>query len=142
MEETYLNNEPEGVENAPSNEEKPKKKLGLGIASLVLGILSLICCWFWGIGIIFGIIAFVLGLVAAIKGCQSGRGLGVAGLILGFVGIVLGTYFLVQLFSMVDFDKLRIAINNLPKDTTDRQKVLDWMRTFIKPEYQSSMPMY
>jgi Domain of unknown function (DUF4190) len=63
---------------------------GKAIASLVLGILSLIVPY---IGIVLGII----GLVLANKGIkeiavygQGGRGLGVAGRVTSIIGIVLG----------------------------------------------------
>jgi hypothetical protein len=63
---------------------------GLAIASLVTGILGVICC-----GYFTGIPALILGIIArnqirASGGAQKGDGMALAGIILGAVGIVFG----------------------------------------------------
>ncbi len=68
---------------------------GLAIASLILGILSLVCC-----GLLSGIPAVICGhmAVAQIKksgGALGGNGLAVAGLVMGYIGIVVTILFLV-----------------------------------------------
>jgi len=62
---------------------------GLAIASLILGILSLLCC-----GFILGPAAAITGFIsrnriAASGGAIGGGGMAMAGLILGIVGFVL-----------------------------------------------------
>ena len=62
---------------------------GLAIASLVVGILSLLCC-----GILLGPAAAIMGFIARNRIMQSGGavgggGMAMAGLILGIVGFVL-----------------------------------------------------
>lgn len=69
------------------------KKNGLAIASLVVGIVSLIPVISLGniFGLLEGIIAVILGFIGASqikKLSQGGKGIAVAGIILGFVGIV------------------------------------------------------
>lgn len=63
-----------------------KKASGLAIASMVLGIISIVSSFFV-VGLIFGIVAIVLFAVARKKHGKSGIGL--AGLITGIVGSVL-----------------------------------------------------
>ncbi|MGN0262673.1 MAG: zinc-ribbon domain-containing protein [Eggerthellaceae bacterium] len=81
----------EGVQNpAPTgpifNTGGAKKASGLAIASMVLGILSIVSSGIV-VGLIFGIVAIVLFAVARKKHGKSGIGL--AGLITGIVGTVL-----------------------------------------------------
>ena len=57
--------------------------------SMILGILSLICC-----GVVVGIVAIVLGNsakneIAASGGMQTGEGMAKAGVILGWIGVAL-----------------------------------------------------
>jgi Domain of unknown function (DUF4190) len=64
---------------------------GFGVASLTLGILSVI---FWPLGyfaFVFGATALVFGIIGisrANRGMVSGRGLAIAGVVLGSVGLV------------------------------------------------------
>ena len=68
-----------------------KRSDGLAIASLVTGIVSLVCC-----GLVTGVPAIVMGLVsrnriARSAGALGGRGMAVAGVILGVAGSVFWT---------------------------------------------------
>jgi len=68
-----------------------KKTSGLAIASLVLGILALLC-----LGVFTAIPAIILGIVALVKinkaaGTQTGQGLAIAGLATGGVGMIFTT---------------------------------------------------
>ena len=60
---------------------------GFGIASLVLGILSLICCCFWPVSLTCGIVAIILGIVA-VYNKYDGKGMAIAGIVLGAISIV------------------------------------------------------
>ena len=65
---------------------------GLAIASLVTGILSLVCC-FALLGVILGPVAAILGFISRNRITQSngtlgGGGLAIGGLILGVVGFI------------------------------------------------------
>ena len=66
---------------------------GLGIASMIVGIvgLTLTCCWF--VAIAADIVAIVLGIVSLNKisnsnGERSGKGFAIAGIVLGGLGVV------------------------------------------------------
>ena len=61
---------------------------GLAIASMVVGILSiLIICWQPAVGIIAAIVAIVLGIVHNVKNGSSG--MAIAGIVCGSVALVL-----------------------------------------------------
>lgn len=74
----------------PENRTKPTS--GFAIASLILGIFSILLGWVPFFGWILVILAIVFGILALInidKGLNSGRGLAIAGLILGVIGFIL-----------------------------------------------------
>jgi len=67
---------------------------GLAIASLILGILSIVC-----LGILAGIPAIICGHMALKRikeSGQGGRGLAIVGLVLGYISIVLTIIFLLM----------------------------------------------
>jgi hypothetical protein len=73
------------------------------IASLVTGILSILCCWAFGVGIVLGGAGLALGFfgkqqIAESGGTQTGDPLALAGMITGGVGIALS---LLNLISVV-----------------------------------------
>ena len=77
----------------PVRQQKPKDKgLGWGIASLVLGGGSLLCCGCPGGGLIAAVLAVILACVGIVKSRRCGRvnGLAIAGLVCGGVGILIG----------------------------------------------------
>ncbi len=81
----------------------PPPSSGMAIASMVLGIVSLVSCTCYGIGLLFAIPAVICGHMAMKQIKESavpigGRGMAQAGLIMGYIGIglaVLGIIFLI-----------------------------------------------
>lgn len=67
-------------------EENNKNKSGIPVASLTLGIISIIMNLFWYITIPTGVLAIVFGAKSAKK---MGSKMGKAGLVLGIVGLTL-----------------------------------------------------
>lgn len=66
---------------------------GLGIASMVLGIVSIVCCWSPFFGLLLAILGLIFGLCAKrINGKKSG--FAIAGIITSAIGILLGTVYL------------------------------------------------
>lgn len=94
---------------------------GLGTASLVLGILSLVT-WFLFIGGLFGIVAVVLGALGrgrAKRGEANNGGMALAGLITGAVGILLTVLVIVgvaALFSTGEFSNLTDCLQDADGD--------------------------
>lgn len=69
---------------------------GLPVASLVLGILSVVFCW-WGLATLaMVVLAVTFGIIGL--GRTEGRGMAVAGLILGSVGAL--SYLIVGIASL------------------------------------------
>lgn len=68
------------------NQSAQAEKKGLSIASMVLGIVGLVCCCFWYIAIPCSILAIIFGILGKKKG---GKGMAIAGLVLGIIAIAL-----------------------------------------------------
>lgn len=87
----YSNIHPEGgTWNAQQNtfEEKEPSK-ALAIVSMVLGIISLCCCWCFGYsGLLLSAAALVCGIVALVKN-MNGKGMAIAGVICGGIALIL-----------------------------------------------------
>ena len=95
---------PNEVDNSTDNDNQPKTNT-LAIASMILGILSLVCCCigFYPFMAVFPIVSGVLAIVfgAASRKGKSGNGFATAGLICGIAGVciaVLSTIFWIVMF--------------------------------------------
>lgn len=104
----------------PGGPDGPQKN-GLGIASLVLGILALLTGLFL-IGGLFGLIAIVLGIIAlgrVKRGEANNRGMAIAGIITGALGVLL-TILVVAgvaaLFNSGEFSNLTECVNDAGGD--------------------------
>ncbi|MBQ8565954.1 MAG: DUF4190 domain-containing protein [Clostridia bacterium] len=115
---TYQQSEDQNKQNS---EEKPiwseksqaPKENGYNIASLVLGILSIVCCCTYGVfSIIAGVLAIVFFVISKNKGTSNGMAL--AGLICAIFGILLGIlYFSMVIFMFDDiFSMMEDAMNS------------------------------
>ncbi len=88
---------------APVYEETAKEnngKIGISITSMILGIVSFVCCpiYFWWIDGILAIVSIVMGIVS-VKNKYAGKGMAIAGIIcaalaLVFAGIMLALFIL------------------------------------------------
>lgn len=78
----------EKEETVNTNTPETDKK-GISIASLVLGIVSIACCFNWFISIGCGVLAIVFGVMGK-KG--NSKGMAKAGFILGIIGISLWAF--------------------------------------------------
>ena len=69
--------------------EEVGKTPGSSIASLVLGLISLLCAWFLYVALI-SIIKGIIGIILGIKGNKIQQtGMGTAGIVLSIIGLVL-----------------------------------------------------
>ena len=64
---------------------------GLSIASLILGILSVLCCWWPCFNFILGIVGLILAIVAKKKKCEGPSTFGLILSIVGLVAMLLGS---------------------------------------------------
>ncbi len=66
------------------------KSTGFGIASLVLGIVSIVFCWVPVVGLVSGI----LGIIFSVKQRKiSQNGIAIAGLVTSIIGLVLSALY-------------------------------------------------
>ncbi len=72
---------------------QPGGSKGMAIASMVLGILSIVACCYWYLALICGIAAIVLGILHNKK--NGSCGMSIAGIVCGIIGVVLTVVFLV-----------------------------------------------
>lgn len=110
------------------------KHQGLAIASLILGGVSLICCFFPGITIIPALIGIIFGLIAVVGGEGKSRVMGGIGLAVSAIGLLLGIFMLVTLISMINWDNF--TLENLMEiqkiDPDNSYEVNRWLQQFFK----------
>ena len=79
-------------------EDNMKNKSGMPVASLVLGIISIITNLFWYITLPTGILAIIFGAKSARR---TGSKLGKAGLITGIIGLALFAFVYITLIILI-----------------------------------------
>lgn len=80
-----------------------KDKSGMGVAALVLGIISILGVMFWYIAFPAGILAIIFG-VKSLK--KMGSNLGKAGLITGIIGVSIGAFIYISLILVLIADTM------------------------------------
>ena len=85
----HYNNEDYAYQNI--NKRGKPKTLGWSVASLIIGIISVVCCCFGWSSLILGVIAIGLAILSR---SQLGYfdGMAIAGLVLGIFGFVFGGF--------------------------------------------------
>lgn len=83
----------------------PKRNNGMALASLILGILSVVMCCCGGFGVILGAVGIVLAILS--RGREPMETNAKAGLFLSIGGIVLGIVVLILAFAMVGSNELQ-----------------------------------
>lgn len=114
-------------------EENAKK--GLGIAAVILGGSSILCCMCAGIGIVPSIIGMIFSIICIIKGTGSGKTLGIVGVILSGIGFLLNIYVLLSLAMMLNWDKVMDpqVWKELEKiDPNDQNAIQNWVQQFFR----------
>lgn len=100
-----------------------KMNVGLGIASLVIGIISLMC-FCTGLNVILAILAIVFGIVQ-LATCES-KGLAIGGIVMAAISIVLTAITYGLLFSNVTFtDMMKEEVQQNFQDDEDVQQFLE-----------------
>ena len=79
--------------------ERVKRKNGLAIASMLLGILTIPAIPFIAPSIVIGMIGFILGLASLLKK-RDGKGMAMAGVVLNTLGVLLEVLFIIHLSSL------------------------------------------
>lgn len=81
---------------------------GLSIASMVLGIISVVLFCIWYISVPCAILAIIFGIVGMKKG---GRGMGIAGLVLGIVALAILA--IIYLLALIGVASLTSTISSM-----------------------------
>ena len=104
----------------PYGQGTPKRN-GLGIAALVLGVLSILGSFFIAGGL-FGVAAIILGALGmqrANRGEADNKGMALAGLITGIIGVIAAALFLVlyiAVWNSSDFENYRDCLEAAETD--------------------------
>lgn len=111
-------------QSPPPGQGKP---VGLAVASMVLGIVSLVVLCIWWISIPCGIVAVVLGAIArgkAKRGEAGGAGMAMAGLICGCVGLALAIAFITFIAAMVGWgaSEMEKAVKEMERQQKQMQR--------------------
>jgi Domain of unknown function (DUF4190) len=89
---------------------------GFAVASLVLGIVSLVLFFTIWLPFLLGTLAIVFGALGISKANKPGgrqKGLAIAGLVCGVVGIVIAVLFIVAIVNVVNDPSVQVVINSL-----------------------------
>lgn len=110
------------------------RKKGMGIAAIILGVFSILCCSCVGLGILVGIIGAIFSIICLVKGTGSGKTFGIIGIILNGVGILLGAYILISIAMVIDWSNVNAEtfeqLNQI--DPNNEEQVRQWMQQFFK----------
>lgn len=97
----YIDNTNSVYTNTPNqfyNQPPKSPKMGMAIAALVIGILSMtLCC---AGGTFLGLAGLILGIVSLAKN-HDGKGMAIAGIITSLIGILVGIFMLFYIFIFV-----------------------------------------
>lgn len=114
------------------------EKQGLGIAAVVLGGVSILCCSCAGFNLIPAVIGMIFSIICLVRGTGRGKTLGIVGLILNGIGILMAAYMIFSVVMMFDWSAFTSEalsqIRNI--DPNDEQEVMNWMSQFIRDDYR------
>ena len=90
QEEIHINYERAAGDPVPAQTivKEGNGNIGFAIASLICGILSILCCCFVWLALVLGIAGIVLGIITLTQKYE-GKGMAIAGIITGGVGLLL-----------------------------------------------------
>lgn len=119
-------------------EVKDEKK-GFGVAGVVLGAISILCCFFMGFGISFALVGIVFSIIAVVKGTGSAKTLGIVGIILNGIGLLLNAYMIVSFIMVVNWNSVNMEnLNRINEiDPNDKQAIQEWLQQFFKTDISS-----
>ncbi len=124
--------------------KKHNKHQGLAIASLVLGGISILCCWFYGLSLVPAVIGFIFGLISVIGGEGSARVMGGIGLGLSALGVILSLMMIASLISVINWDNITPeafqSYRNI--DPTDEESLRRWLQQFFNVDISGMSSMY
>lgn len=115
--------EPAVYTEAPTTQESGT--IGFGVASLVLGIVSLVLCCCSRLSGVLGVLAVIFGIIHIAKHLPK-KGLGIAGIITGAIGLIMGIVITVLSLSM---------INSIENGEMTDEKLFETMESIFGEEF-------
>ncbi len=117
----------------------PEKRRGMAIASLVLGVLSLLCCCI-GIGLIPAVIGGIFGLIALITGEGKARVMGGIGLALSAIGLLISLYIIVSLLMAIRWENFTWENFSTFQyiDPDNEEQMRQWLQQFFNVDISGS----
>lgn len=97
---------------------------GLGVAALVVGILSIVLCFAWYVAVVLGILGVVFGVIGrgrANRGEATNRGMATAGLVTGIIGIVASIAVFCAVVAFANSSTGKCVINNQGNNAAQQQ---------------------
>lgn len=114
---------------APVVEPEPEKRPnGIAVAGLVMGILTVVLCWFPGIPFLTGLLGLIFSIAGLAKKNARSKGAAVAGLFLSIVGGALSVFMLFALLIPGVTKYLAAAEEAKSSLRTSGVVLLNWMR--------------
>lgn len=83
--------EPYYNQQYPTYVETNNGRKGMGIASMILGIVSVVLCCLWYITPITSVIGLILGIIS-LKREDAAKGMAITGIVLSSIGILIAAY--------------------------------------------------
>ena len=114
----------------PAAAPAPAKSHGAATASLVFGILSLVCCCLPVAGLILSLVGVICGIVAV---CKKQGGMGIAGLILSLIGLIAGIALCLSvLTAILHFDEFKEALMAKIQERKDSGQISEEIDEFVQ----------
>ena len=107
---TYNDNSTQYYSSNPTTETVSGGNIGVAIASLVCGILSLVCCCLSWFSFVLAVAAIVLGIITIAKK-YDGKGMAIAGIVTAAIGFIIFIVFIGIIVAM-PFEELLDEIAN------------------------------
>lgn len=92
---------------------------GFAIASMILGILSVISCCLWWVSVLFAVVGLILAIIAIVKK-KDGKAFAIAGLVLAIVALIMTALFTAGVLASIPLldeimKNLPDAVKNMPQ---------------------------
>jgi len=115
-------------------------KKGLAVASLILSIVSVVCCCF-GLGIIAGPLAIIFGIIALVKK-QGGKAMSVVGIVISSISVFFTSIILILYGSTMkqaanDYCKFIGEADHVISEYNSTGELPDYIEKYNDEEYRS-----
>lgn len=125
---------------APGSYGGPPPRNGMGIAALILGLVSIVGAFVAGLGIIPGVLAIIFGGVGyrrSTRGEATNRGIAIAGIVTGIIGVLLAILAIVLLITVFRHAGVGDYVTCVRDAGGDQARIDQCMR-----EFENRLPGY